>query len=152
MSISNLLVPNNYDLQAASITLEGGSILDEYEEGSLNVSFIGPFASPVAVIVNYRKINQNVTLYIPSVLAARNSDAAITNTGTEIPSNLRPTSTSNALCAVFVNNAITNVPGFITVNSAGVITISATISSPNFTGVGTVGLQGVTSISYNTLI
>lgn len=147
ISVSGL-VPGTVTTADANLGTISSVTLDKYYVGTASVTFQGAFTAGQAKTINYIKIGRVITLHIPSTTAAVSNATTINNTGTELPSGLRPNlSTKYAVNGVFDNNgADTN--SALQIDTAGLITIYATAAGGSFTASGTAGWDRAISITY----
>lgn len=158
MALSNLLVPNNYDLFCKSMTFStsGGipSSLNYYEVGTFFVTFTGPvIVAPVQTLVFFIRIGNFVLLQFPDFIVntATGGSGSINAVAGSIPAKLRNTALPRILnfaLRIQNNNAIDNTPGLMQMNILdGSIVITRAFNNNAFNGAGTGGFFSM-SASY----
>lgn len=122
--------------------------LSQYYVGTFSVTFQGAFTSGQAKTITYTRIGRMVTLSIPTTTAAASNAATINNTGTAIPSSLRPAaSTKWAVNGVFDNSGA-DINSAMQIDTSGIITVYGTAAGGNFTASGTAGWDRALSVTY----
>ena len=118
-----------------------------YYEGSLSLTFTGPYSQTVTV--KYVKTGSMVVLSIPG-LSGTSTSASFFTSSTNLPTLLRPTILLTAPCLVNDAGAAQSAPGQCTVNTTGQIQFFKNFSgSGAFTATGSCG-GFFPSISYVT--
>jgi hypothetical protein len=151
ISISNLLYPNEYNINCNQLTCNNLSI------NNLNGSFIARFAGAITaqnVTVFYTKIGPLVTLRIPSFTGAYSGTAGSISAPAQIPSNLRPPGTTlfTFACDGYNNSAEITSVCMLIVNNLGDFYIWAGWGAGhNFTGPANVGIISDVTITYSTV-
>lgn len=131
-------------LSAPSLTLNSGSALDTYIEGS-HVSNWGSglYASALSRTVNYTVVGNVVTLRFPEILGTVTSSNFLTNT-TQLPETIRPP--LPLFFTIFVTDNSVEVLGRLEIDEFGIVYVLVGAAASSFaTGFG--GMFA-TSISY----
>lgn len=122
--------------------------LSTYYTGSVSTTFIGPFTSSQVKTVNYTRVGRMVTLHIPATSGAASANQRITNTGTELPSGIRPIAEISFCIPSVFDNTGADVAATLRIDSAGLITVGKDTAVTAFTASGTCGWDRAVSVSY----
>nr|QBK89712.1 MAG: hypothetical protein LCPAC001_02270 [Pithovirus LCPAC001] len=117
------------------------STLDFYAQGSHATDWTGIWAADITSPLLFTRSGNMVTVRIPITLANATIGATITNT-VAIPAYLRPASDVDWMVLV-ENDSATIASGLISLSTAGLFVISATISGGNFAGASGTSTSGV---------
>lgn len=124
-----------------------------YLEGTMNMTYSGPWAVNQTSGIRYTVIGKNVTINFQALSVAYNAFSNIVST-TFLPASIRPTDTI-AKPFIVVDNAIINLGAIVIFNTGQIIIFSGSvpvapgpISLGVFTGPGDCGFAGDT-VSYN---
>lgn len=147
------------DVYAGTITVGGnttgdsnlGTIssvsLSDYYVGTAATTFVGAFGSGEAKNISYVKIGNVVHLSIPNTSATCSNAATISNSGTELPTGLRPANSVRVPFIVFDNSG-SNQIAMSQIDSDGLITIFPTVAGGTFTASGLCGWDRFLEVSY----
>jgi hypothetical protein len=156
-----------FEVQAANEAESVFTTILKYEAGILysnatevavttSGSFTGTLTGMTGSVtgtINYRKVNNLVSMWTTAAISGTSNDTAMTMTG--VPAALRPTSSVIATCTV-TNNGNTAMSAQAAVLNSGSITFSVArtdvvanfVQFQNFTNSGTKGLPTGWSITY----
>lgn len=129
----------------------GTDVLSTYQLGTTSSTFTfnGSGGTSGAITLTYTRIGNVVTLNMPAVTATSGTTSTSFTGNTAIAAFARPTNTQRANHADVVNNnATVAAPGYLTVTSAGVVTLNRDGAGTAWTNATTCGTGSNYSFTY----
>lgn len=147
MSVSNLLVPNDYNIYCGSIDVDDQQLI---ETASPTFTFSGPWAPRVGIVKLARVGSLVTAVFDPVSAPATNAGQSILS-DTLIPVSMRP-SQAFTTCVVDVLDNANSAAAQFYINTDGTFRIFANINGGPFTvGAGPSGWNTRICVSWNTL-
>lgn len=145
MSVSNLFVPNTYDIYCNSISVAGQSLI---ETASPTFTFSGPWAARTGV-VKLARVGNLVTAVFEPVSTTATNLSSITSDA-QIPVSMRPTGSFTDVVVDVVNNSA-SAAAQMYINTNGTFTIFGNIDGGPFAATNVAGWNTRICASWNTL-